>query len=103
MPQQYHPTGQDWAVQTTGRATGNKKPTTAHGIDRAKAMGLVVTEKRYGAGGNKSAHSATALSAKKLEEADDVGTIAKVRPVRVLVVLCVWGCVSETRTSSMGC
>merc|ERR1712232_106887 len=33
---------------------------------------------RYGAGGNKSAHSATALSAKKLEEADDVGKIARV-------------------------
>lgn len=33
---------------------------------------------RYGAGGNKSAHSGTALSAKKLEEADDVGTIARV-------------------------
>ena len=33
---------------------------------------------RYGAGGNKSAHTTTALSAKKLEEADDVGTIARV-------------------------
>ena len=33
---------------------------------------------RYGAGGNKSAHTATALSAKKLEEADDVGKIARV-------------------------
>merc|ERR1719384_276753 len=44
----------------------------------AKAAGLVTTEKKYGAGGNKSAHSATALSAKKLEEADDVGKIARV-------------------------
>ena len=33
---------------------------------------------RYGSGGNKSAHTATALSAKKLEEADDVGKIARV-------------------------
>jgi len=43
-----------------------------------KAAGVLTTEKRYGAGGNKSAHSGGALSAKKLEEADDVGTIAKV-------------------------
>ena len=41
-------------------------------------MGLVVTEKKHGAGGNKSAHSSTIMSAKKLEEADDVGKIAKV-------------------------
>jgi hypothetical protein len=34
---------------------------------------VLVFATRYGAGGNKSAHSATALSAKKLEEADDVG------------------------------
>lgn len=33
---------------------------------------------RYGAGGNASAHSATIMSARKLEEADDVGKIAKV-------------------------
>ena len=79
MPQQFNPSGQDWAPVNAGRGgPTNKKPTTARGIDRAKAMGLVVTEKRYGAGGNKSAHSATALSAKKLEEADDVGVIAKV-------------------------
>jgi putative transcription factor len=35
-------------------------------------------QKRHGAGGNASAHSATIMSAKKLEEATDVGTIAKV-------------------------
>jgi putative transcription factor len=33
---------------------------------------------RFGAGGNASAHTATALSTKKLEEATDVGTIARV-------------------------
>ena len=33
---------------------------------------------RYGAGGNKSAHTATGLSVKKLEEADEVGKIARV-------------------------
>merc|ERR1712151_988680 len=42
-----------------------------------KAAGQVTTQKKYGAGGNSSAHSHKALSAKKLEEAE-VGTIAKV-------------------------
>jgi putative transcription factor len=32
----------------------------------------------YGAGGNASAHTSTVMSARKLEEATDVGTIAKV-------------------------
>mmetsp|Transcript_20215 Transcript_20215/g.42811 ORF Transcript_20215/g.42811 Transcript_20215/m.42811 type:complete len:134 (-) Transcript_20215:408-809(-) len=35
-------------------------------------------EKRYGSGGNASAHSTGIMSARKLEEATDVGTIAKV-------------------------
>ena len=81
MPQQYNPSGQDWAPVNVGRATvGHKSstPKTAREITNAKAAGLVATEKRYGAGGNKSAHSAGVMSAKKLEEADDVGTIAKV-------------------------
>lgn len=78
MPQQTLPSGQDWSPVNVGGGTTTKKPTTARGIDRAKAMGLVSTEKRYGAGGNKSAHTSTVLSAKKLEEADDVGTIVKV-------------------------
>jgi len=81
MPQRTHATGQDWGSVNAGSsgASGRvTKPTTAHGIDRAKAAGLVATEKKYGAGGNKSAHSATALSARKLEEADDVGKIARV-------------------------
>lgn len=79
MPQNFNPgSGQDWAAVNVGSGGASKKPTTAREVDRAKAMGLVVTEKKYGAGGNKSAHAATALSAKKLEEADDVGVIAKV-------------------------
>ena len=79
MPQMSLPSGQDWAPTNVGRGgASNKVPTTARGVDRAKAMGLVVTEKRHGAGGNSSAHSATAMSARKLEEADDVGVIAKV-------------------------
>lgn len=83
MPQQYNPgTGQDWGAVNVGRGSGGggkkKAPKTAYGISMAKAAGTLVTEKRYGAGGNKSAHSTGALSNRKLEEADDVGTIAKV-------------------------
>jgi putative transcription factor len=79
MPQQALPSGQDWAPVNVGRASGGLvKPKTAQELSMAKAAGLVSTEKRYGAGGNKSAHSAGVMSAKKLEEADDVGKIAKV-------------------------
>jgi putative transcription factor len=39
---------------------------------------LTVVVGRHGAGGNASAHTSTIMSAKKLEEATDVGTIAKV-------------------------
>jgi len=77
MPQQYHATGQDWSSVNVGRG-GSSKPKTATELRMAKAAGLVTTEKKYGAGGNKSAHSATALSARKLEEADDVGVLVKV-------------------------
>lgn len=80
MPQSYNPSGQDWGAVNVGRGAlgGSSQPKTARDIDAAKSSGLLTTEKRYGAGGNKSAHSATALSVKKLEEADDVGSIAKV-------------------------
>merc|ERR550539_1584869 len=37
-----------------------------------KSAGLMATEKRYGAGGNASAHSATTMSARKLEESDEL-------------------------------
>jgi hypothetical protein len=75
--------GQDWAPVNAGRSsigTGGLKaiPKTAQELSLAKARGLVTTEKRHGAGGNHSAHSGAVLSTKKLEEADDVGTIAKV-------------------------
>lgn len=74
------PFQQDWGSVNVGRGSSgaNKKPTTARGISLAKSQGKLATEKRYGAGGNASAHSSTIMSAKKLEEATDVGTIAKV-------------------------
>ena len=84
MPQNYNPGigQQDWAPVNVGRSSvGPAKttvPKTARGIDQAKAKGLLTTEKKYGAGGNKSAHSQTALTARALEQADDVGTLAKV-------------------------
>lgn len=87
MPQDYNPgSGQDWAPVNVGRSGGlggplkTSVPKTARAIDQAKAAGLVATEKKYGAGGNKSAHAGGAgiMSTKKLEEATDVGTIVKV-------------------------
>ena len=64
------PVTQDWGAVNVGQGTLNKstKPKTARGIDMAKATGAVVTEKRYGAGGNASAHSAGIMSAKKVSE-----------------------------------
>lgn len=73
------PFQQDWGSVNVGRGSGvTKKPTTARGISLAKSQGKLATEKRYGAGGNASAHSSTIMSSKKLEEATDVGKIAKV-------------------------
>jgi hypothetical protein len=83
MPQQYIPTGQDWAPANAGRSNSGTAglkavPKTAQDLSLAKQRGLVTTEKRIGAGGNQSSHSSGIMSARKLEEADDVGTIAKV-------------------------
>mmetsp|Transcript_28226 Transcript_28226/g.79272 ORF Transcript_28226/g.79272 Transcript_28226/m.79272 type:complete len:174 (-) Transcript_28226:1438-1959(-) len=74
------PFQQDWGAVNVGRGTIKKTaaPKTARALDLAKASGKVATEKRYGAGGNKSAHSGGVMSARKLEQADDVGSIAKV-------------------------
>ncbi|KAL3944592.1 MAG: hypothetical protein SGBAC_001358 [Bacillariaceae sp.] len=72
------PITQDWGAVNVGKSSTYKKPTTAHGIDAAKKAGKIGTERRHGSGGNASAHSGTIMSAKKLEEATDVGKIAKV-------------------------
>lgn len=83
MPQTSVMGGQDWDTVNAGRAgvPGAKTvaPKTAREITQAKAAGLIATEKRHGAATNKSAHTAgSGLSAQKLDEATDVGTIAKV-------------------------
>jgi len=72
------PVTQDWGTVNVGKGSAYKKPTTSHGIDAAIKSGKMATERRYGSGGNASAHSATIMSAKKLEEATEVGKIAKV-------------------------
>ena len=73
------PSGQDWDAVNAGRGTGyTSAPKTAREITRMKAQGKLATERRYGAGGNTSAHSATIMSTRKLEEADEAGKIAKV-------------------------
>jgi putative transcription factor len=74
--------GQDWAPVNAG-AGGlggpSKVPVNAQQLRLAKAAGLVATEKRHGAGSNSSAHSgATVMSARKLDEATDAGTLVRV-------------------------
>mmetsp|Transcript_5507 Transcript_5507/g.6403 ORF Transcript_5507/g.6403 Transcript_5507/m.6403 type:complete len:171 (-) Transcript_5507:203-715(-) len=79
MPQRTFATGQDWAPQTTGNSKNRNLPTTARQISAAKLAGTMTTQKRYGAGGNTSSiHNAATISARKLEDADDVGTIQRV-------------------------
>jgi len=57
---------QDWGSVNVGR-----------GARPGAKSGKGTTEKRHGAGGNSSAHTGI-MSARKLDEATDVGTIAKV-------------------------
>jgi len=72
MPATNVPTGQDWGSLNVGRGTLKKgAPKTAAGISAAKKAGLMTTEKRYG-GANASAHSSTTMSARKLEETDEL-------------------------------
>jgi putative transcription factor len=72
MPQSFNPTGQDWDPVTTGPTRKPTIPKTNAAISSMKRAGLMTTEKRHGAGGNSSAHSATVMSAKKLEESEDL-------------------------------
>jgi len=74
MPSSYVPTGQDWSNVNVGKSSSTAKkvvPKSARELARAKDKGLVVSEKRYGAGGNASAHSASS-NARKIEESDDL-------------------------------
>jgi len=65
--------GQDWGAVNVGNSAIRKPtPKTASGIAAAKRAGLMATEKKYGAGGNSSAHSSTTMSARKLEETDEL-------------------------------
>ena len=58
------------AVGPVARSTSDRDITIFTGRpvfrDSAKATGSMVTEKRYGAGGNASAHSGGIMSAKKV-------------------------------------
>uniref|UniRef100_A0A7S4MPQ6 HTH cro/C1-type domain-containing protein n=1 Tax=Odontella aurita TaxID=265563 RepID=A0A7S4MPQ6_9STRA len=75
MPNISMPSGQDWDAVNVGRsgASGRKAvPKSAAGITAAKASGLVATERKHGAGGNRSAHSGSGVNAKKLEESDEL-------------------------------
>jgi hypothetical protein len=70
------PVTQDWGTVNVGRGgSTTSKPKTARGIDMAKASGALTTEKRYGAGGNASAHSVGIMSAKKVRSSVNVGAV----------------------------
>lgn len=73
MPNISQPTGQDWGVVNVGRASTNRStvPQTAQGLARAKAMGLVSTERKFAAGTNASAHNAS-VNARKIEESEEL-------------------------------
>lgn len=72
MPTSYNPSGQDWAPVTTGPTRKKTTPKTNAALSSMKRAGLISAEKKYGAGGNASAHSATTMSARKLEESEEL-------------------------------
>lgn len=73
MPQRAVQGGQDWGAVNVGRSTVSRpKPTTNAALSSMKRAGLISAEKRHGAGGNASAHSSTTMSARKLEETDEL-------------------------------
>lgn len=74
MPNIAMPTGQDWSSQNVGRSSVKRVgvPKTASEITRMKAAGKLATEKRYETGRNASAHSGGVMSARKLEETDQL-------------------------------
>mmetsp|Transcript_19738 Transcript_19738/g.24898 ORF Transcript_19738/g.24898 Transcript_19738/m.24898 type:complete len:176 (-) Transcript_19738:338-865(-) len=72
MPTSFNPSGQDWSVQTTGGTRKKTTPKTSAALNSMKRAGLISAEKKYGAGGNASAHSATTMSARKLEETEEL-------------------------------
>jgi len=66
------PGGQDWGSVNVGRSTVKRAiPKTASGIAAAKKAGLMASEKKFGAP-NQSAHNSTSMSARKLEETDEL-------------------------------
>lgn len=64
-------TGQDWGSVNVGRSTiARAKPMTNAALSSLARAGLISTEKRYRVK-NSSAHSATTMSARKLEESEE--------------------------------
>ncbi|KAL3784734.1 hypothetical protein ACHAW5_001601 [Stephanodiscus triporus] len=74
MPNTTIQTGQDWGAVDVGRASASRVavPKSAAGVARMKAMGLVATERKFGSGSNSSAHSGSAVNARKIEESEDL-------------------------------
>mmetsp|Transcript_8101 Transcript_8101/g.16355 ORF Transcript_8101/g.16355 Transcript_8101/m.16355 type:complete len:169 (-) Transcript_8101:37-543(-) len=64
--------GQDWNTVNVGRGNvGKSLPKTKQGMASALRTGAVQSEKKYGAGGNSSAHSGANINARKLEESEE--------------------------------
>mmetsp|Transcript_28398 Transcript_28398/g.42010 ORF Transcript_28398/g.42010 Transcript_28398/m.42010 type:complete len:174 (+) Transcript_28398:108-629(+) len=74
MPNVSLPTGQDWGAVNVGRSSNSRVtvPKKAADITRLKAQGKLATERKFGAGGNASAHSGANINARKLEETDEL-------------------------------
>uniref|UniRef100_A0A6U5JHQ0 HTH cro/C1-type domain-containing protein n=1 Tax=Corethron hystrix TaxID=216773 RepID=A0A6U5JHQ0_9STRA len=74
MPQKNIQVTQDFTTVSIGRTarpggSHPRVPQNAQSLARAKAMGLVTTEKKFGGGSNSSAHTAS-VNARKIEDAD---------------------------------
>lgn len=62
---------QDWTTVTFTKTNKQKQQqalSSQRAVAQAKAAGIVTTERRQGSAENKSAHTSTGMSARKLEE-----------------------------------
>lgn len=64
---------QDWTPVTLTKTHKQKVAglSSAHAIAAGKMAGVVETQKKFDAGGNKGAHSSTGLNLKKLEDSTE--------------------------------
>ncbi|GLE01757.1 hypothetical protein PINS_up010595 [Pythium insidiosum] len=63
--------GQDWSVAGWGSKGPQRGVSKEAVLNQARRQGNVITEQKYNAGTNKSAHSGATVNARKLEEDTD--------------------------------